>query len=103
LWAARKRTFSFTSSTTCSIPSIAQAYSFQHHNFAPQVLVDFVTVSPTPLSLPQTFSTLIGLRQHRDCQRGYRSGGTGGSVDVVCEPETRTSLSTSSGFYMLTQ
>src|SRR5262245_558005 len=46
------RTFPILSSPPpCSIPAIAQAYSF-NVTIVPSGFVDFVTVSPTPLSLP---------------------------------------------------
>ena len=44
-----KRTFPIQSSTNCSIPSIAQACSF-NITIVPPGFVDFVTVGPTPVS-----------------------------------------------------
>jgi hypothetical protein len=82
-----KRTFPIQSSTTCSIPSIAQAYSF-NITIAPPGLVDFVTVSPTPLSLPPTFSTLNGYVNTVIANAAIVPAGTGGSVDVYASQNT---------------
>jgi endosialidase-like protein len=91
--AAGKRTFPIQSSTNCSIPSIAQAYSF-NITIVPPGFLDFVTVGPTPLSLPPTFSTLNGYVcafSASPCvisNAAIVPAGTSGSVDVYASQNT---------------
>jgi endosialidase-like protein len=88
-----KRTFPIQSSTTCSIPSIAQAYSF-NITIVPPGFVDFVTVGPTPVSTPPTFSTLNGYVcafSSSPCvisNAAIVPAGTSGSVDVYASQNT---------------
>jgi hypothetical protein len=87
------RTFPIRSSTTCSIPSIAQAYSF-NITIVPPGFVDFVTVGPTPVSTPPTFSTLNGYVcafSSSPCVVSNAAtvpAGTSGSVDVYASQNT---------------
>lgn len=88
-----KRTFPIQSSTTCSIPSIAQTYSF-NVTIVPPGFVDFVTVGPTPVSTPPTFSTLNGYVCAFSASACVISNaaivpaGTSGSVDVYASQTT---------------
>src|SRR5262245_2379313 len=83
-----KRTFAIQSvSSPCPVPSIAQAYSF-NITIAPPGFVDFVTVSPTPLSLPPTFSTLNGYVNTVIANAAVVPAGTSGSVDVYASQNT---------------
>jgi endosialidase-like protein len=88
-----KRTFPIQSSTTCSIPAIAQAYSF-NITIVPPAFVDFVTVGPTPVSTPPTFSTLNGYVCAFSASACVISNaaivpaGTSGSVDVYASQNT---------------
>jgi hypothetical protein len=88
-----KRTFPIQSSTNCSIPSIAQAYSF-NITIVPPGFVDFVTVGPTPVSAPPTFSTLNGYVcafSSSPCvisNAAIVPAGTSGSVDVYASQNT---------------
>jgi trimeric autotransporter adhesin len=88
-----KRTFPIQSSATCSIPSIAQAYSF-NITIVPPGFVDFVTVGPTPVSTPPTFSTLNGYVcafSSSPCvisNAAIVPAGTSGSVDVYASQTT---------------
>src|SRR5205823_4787711 len=80
-------------STNCSIPSIAQTYSF-NITIVPPGFVDFVTVGPTPVSTPPTFSTLNGYVcafSSSPCvisNAAIVPAGTSGSVDVYASQNT---------------
>jgi endosialidase-like protein len=88
-----KRTFPIQSSPNCSIPAIAQAYSF-NITIVPPGFVDFVTVGPTPVSTPPTFSTLNGYVCAFSASACVISNaaivpaGTSGSVDVYASQNT---------------
>src|SRR5215510_1635213 len=88
-----KRTFPIQSSPNCSIPAIAQAYSF-NITIVPPAFVDFVTVGPTPVSTPPTFSTLNGYVcafSSSPCvisNAAIVPAGTNGSVDVYASQNT---------------
>jgi endosialidase-like protein len=88
-----KRTFPIQSSPNCSIPAIAQAYSF-NITIVPPGFVDFVTVGPTPVSTPPTFSTLNGYVCAFSASACVISNaaivpaGTSGSVDVYASQST---------------
>jgi hypothetical protein len=88
-----KRTFPIQSSPNCSIPAIAQAYSF-NITIVPPGFVDFVTVGPTPVSVPPTFSTLNGYVcafSSSPCvisNAAIVPAGTSGSVDVYASQNT---------------
>jgi hypothetical protein len=82
-----KRTFPIQSNTNCSIPSIAQAYSF-NVTVVPFGFLDFLTVAPTPLSLPPTFSTLNGYVNTVIANAAIVPAGTSGSVDVYASHNT---------------
>jgi endosialidase-like protein len=88
-----KRTFPIQSSPNCSIPSIAQAYSF-NITIVPPGFVDFVTVGPTPVATPPTFSTLNGYVcafSSSPCvisNAAIVPAGTSGSVDVYASQST---------------
>src|SRR5262249_33474214 len=91
--AATKRTFPIQSSPNCSIPAIAQAYSF-NITIVPPGFVDFVTVGPTPVATPPTFSTLNGYvcafsaSQCVISNAAIVPAGTSGSVDVYASQNT---------------
>jgi hypothetical protein len=89
------RTFAIQSpSSRCPVPSIAQAYSF-NITIVPPAFVDFVSVSPTPISvLPPKFSTLNGYVcafSSSPCvisNEAIVPAGTSGSVDVYASQNT---------------
>jgi endosialidase-like protein len=88
-----KRTFPVRSSVDCSIPPIAQAYSF-NVTIVPPGFVDFVSVGPTPIATPPTFSTLNGYvcafsaLQCVISNAAIVPAGTVGSVDVYASQNT---------------
>src|SRR5262245_46138842 len=87
------RTFPIQSSPNCSIPSIAQAYSF-NITIVPPGFVNFVSAGPTPIATPPTFATLNGYVcafSTSPCVVGNAAivpAGTGGSVDVYASDNT---------------
>lgn len=93
LLAGQVRSFPIPSSTKCTIPSIAQAYSF-NIAIVPPGFVNFVTVGPTPLSLPPTFATLGGYvcafssSQCVVSNAAIVPAGTDGSIDVYASENT---------------
>jgi hypothetical protein len=80
------RTFPIQSSTTCSIPSIAQAYSF-NITVVPPGFLDFITVWPTGQPRPNA-STLNGYVGTVIANAAIVPAGTSGSVDVYASQFT---------------
>src|SRR5262245_35483808 len=74
------RTFPIQSSTTCSIPSIAQAYSF-NVTVVPFGFLDFITVWPSGQARPNA-STLNGYVNTVIANADIVPAGISGSVDV---------------------
>ena len=86
LVGAASRTFPIQSSTRCTIPAIAQAYSFNVTVVPPGVL-GFVTVYPTGATLPNA-STLNSLQGFIVANAAIVPAGTSGSVDVFASNAT---------------
>src|SRR5687767_11770517 len=80
------RTFPIPSSATCSIPSIAQAYSF-NITVVPPGFLDFITAWPTGQSRPNA-STLNGYVGTVIANAAIMPAGTSGSVDVFASQNT---------------
>jgi hypothetical protein len=74
------RTFPIQSSTTCTVPSIAQAYSF-NMTAVPSGFFDFLTLWPTGQTRPNA-STLNGYTGTVIANAAIVPAGTAGSVDV---------------------
>ena len=90
------RTFPIQSSTNCTIPSIAQAYSF-NVTVVPSGLLGFVTVFPTGTPLPNA-STLNSLQGFIVANAAIVPAGTNGSVDVFASQTTDIVIDIN-GFY----
>src|SRR5262249_8283268 len=86
LVGAAGRTFPIQSSTTCSIPSIAQAYSF-NVTVVPPGPLGFITVYPSgqPLPLAATLNSLQGFIVGN---AAIVPAGTAGSIDVYASNPT---------------
>jgi trimeric autotransporter adhesin len=80
------RTFPIQSSTTCSIPSIAQAYSF-NITVVPPGFLDYITVWPSGQVRPNA-STLNGYVNTVIANAAIVPAGTSGSVDVYASQNT---------------
>src|SRR5262245_53484931 len=80
------RTFPIQSSTTCSIPSIARAYSL-NVTADPPGFLDFITVWPTGQPRPLA-STLNGYVNTVIANAAVVPAGTNGSVDVYASQNT---------------
>src|SRR5262249_13062111 len=90
------RTFPIQSSPTCSIPAIAQAYSF-NITVVPFGFLDFLTVWPTGQARPNA-STLNGYVQTVIANAAIVPAGTSGSVDVYASQNTQLIIDIN-GFY----
>lgn len=86
LVAGIARTFPIQSSTTCTIPSIAQAYSF-NMTVVPSSASGFITAYPTGQPLPLA-ATLVWSQNLVTSNAAVVSGGTSGSVDVYANEAT---------------
>jgi hypothetical protein len=86
LLGGASRTFPIQASMTCSIPAIAQAYSF-NITIVPPGFVDFITVWPTGQPRPNV-STLNGYVNTVIANAAVVPAGTGGSVDVFASQNT---------------
>ncbi|MFI5338146.1 MAG: hypothetical protein ACHQ5A_15265, partial [Opitutales bacterium] len=80
------RTFPIQSSTACSIPAIAQAYSF-NVTVVPPGFLGFITVWPTGQTRPFA-STLNSLQGFIVANAAIVPAGTAGSVDVFANNPT---------------
>src|SRR5262245_25972936 len=74
------RAFPIPTSSTCTIPSIAQAYSF-NITVVPPGFLDYITVWPTGAARPFA-STLNGYVATVIANAAIVPAGTGGSIDV---------------------
>jgi endosialidase-like protein len=92
------RTFPIQSSATCSIPSIAQAYSF-NVTIVPPGFLDFITVWPTGQPRPNA-STLNGYVNTVIANAAIVPAGTSGSVDVFASQNTDLIIDVN-GYYAL--
>src|SRR5213079_3207582 len=86
LIGAASRTFPVQSSSTCTIPSIAQAYPF-NITVVTFSFLDFITVWPTGQARPNA-STLNGYVQTVIANAAIVPAGTGGSIDVYASQFT---------------
>jgi Chaperone of endosialidase len=86
LAAGASRTFPIPSSTTCSIPAAAQAYSL-NITVVPQGLIGFLTAYPTGQALPLA-ATLVWSQSSITSNAAIVEGGTSGSVDVYANTAT---------------
>src|SRR5688572_4610501 len=80
------RTFPIQASATCSIPSIAKAYSF-NVTIVPFGFLDYITVWPTGQTRPNA-STLNGYVNTVIANAAIVPAGTSGSVDVYASQNT---------------
>jgi len=80
------RTFPIQSSTTCSIPAAAQAYSL-NITVVPQGPIGFLTSYPTGQPLPLA-ATLVWSQGSITSNAAIVPGGTSGSVDVYANSAT---------------
>jgi hypothetical protein len=80
------RTFQVQSSATCSIPSIAQAYSF-NITVVPSTPIGFITAYPTGQPLPLA-GTLVWSQGSITSNAAVVPGGTSGSIDVFANSAT---------------
>ena len=87
LAAGVSRTFPIPSSSTCSIPAIAQAYSF-NITVVPPGFLDFITVWPTGQPRPNA-STLNSYVATVIANAAIVPAGTNGSVDVYASQDTQ--------------
>ena len=86
LSAGASRTFPIRTSATCTIPSIAQAYSF-NVTVVPSTSSGFVTAYPTGQPLPLA-APLVWSQGAVTSNAAVVAGGTGGSVDVFANSAT---------------
>lgn len=86
LAAGASRTFPIQSSATCTIPAIAQAYSF-NITAVPSTPSGFITAYPTGQALPLA-ATLVWSLGALTSNAAVVSGGTGGSIDVFTNSAT---------------
>jgi hypothetical protein len=86
LSAGASRTFPIQASATCTIPSIAQAYSF-NVTVVPSTPSGFITAYPTGQPLPLA-ATLVWSQGAVTSNAAVVAGGTGGSVDVFANSAT---------------
>ncbi len=94
------RTFPLQSSSTCSIPSTALAYSL-NITVVPPGLLGFITVSPTGQSRPPV-STLNDLTGTIVANAAIVPAGTSGSIDVYASSVTDVIIDIN-GYYAATQ
>ena len=86
LAAGVSRTFPMQSSTTCSIPAAALAYSL-NITVVPQVPIGFLTAYPTGQPLPLA-ATLVWSQGSITSNAAIVAGGASGSVDVFANGAT---------------
>jgi hypothetical protein len=86
LAAGASRTFPIQLSATCTIPSIAQAYSF-NITVVPSSPTGFITAYPTGQPLPLA-ATLVWSQGAITSNAAVVPGGTGGSIDVFANSAT---------------
>ena len=86
LTAGASRTFPIQSSTMCTIPSIAQAYSF-NITVVPSTASGFIAAYPTGQPLPLA-ATLVWSQGSVTSNAAVVLGGTSGSIDVYANSAT---------------
>jgi hypothetical protein len=86
LSAGASRTFPIQASAMCTVPSIAQAYSF-NVTVVPSTPSGFITAYPTGQPLPLA-ATLVWSQGAITSNAAVVAGGTGGSVDVFANSAT---------------
>jgi hypothetical protein len=86
LTGGASRTFPLPSSTLCSIPAAAQAYSL-NVTVVPSTPAGFITAYPTGQPLPLA-ATLVWAQGSFTSNAAIVSGGTSGSVDVYANSAT---------------
>jgi hypothetical protein len=96
LAAGASRTFPIQSSTTCSIPAGAQAYSL-NVTVVPQGPIGFLTAYPTGQPLPLA-ATLVWSQGSITSNAAIVPGGTSGSVDVYANSATNVVIDIN-GYY----
>ena len=87
LAAGAVRTFPVLSSTTCTIPAVAQAYSFEITVVPPGPLA-YITAFPTGQSAPVAAITVESPQGFMASNTGIIPAGTNGSVDVYANNPT---------------
>jgi hypothetical protein len=87
LAAGAVRTFPMLSSTSCTIPAVAQAYSFEITVVPPGPLA-YVTAFPTGQSAPVAAITVESPQGFMASNTGIIPAGTSGSVDVYANNPT---------------
>src|ERR1035437_3997532 len=87
LAAGAVRTFPVLSSTTCTIPAVAQAYSFEITVVPPGPLA-YITAFPTGQSAPVAAITVESPQGFMASNTGIIPAGTSGSVDVYASNPT---------------
>lgn len=85
--ANASRTFPIQSSTTCSIPSSALAYSF-NVSVVPPGIVGYITIYPTGQALPLAATLTDTVQGNIQSNSAIVPGGTNGSVDVYAQNPT---------------
>jgi len=86
LVAGASRTFPIQSSASCTIPSVAQAYSF-NITVVPSTPTGFITAYPTGQPLPLA-ATLVWSQGAITSNAAVVTGGTSGSIDVFTNSAT---------------
>ena len=86
LVAGASRTFPIQSSASCTIPSIAQAYSF-NITVVPSTPTGFITAYPTGQPVPLA-ATLVWDHGALTSNAAVVTGGTSGSIDVFTNSAT---------------
>ena len=86
LAAEASRTFPIQSSASCTIPSIAQAYSF-NITVVPSTPTGFITAYPSGQPLPLS-ATLVWSQSAITSNAAVVTGGTSGSIDVFTNSAT---------------
>ena len=86
LVAGASRTFPIQSSASCTIPSIAQAYSF-NITVVPSTPTGFITAYPTGQPVPLA-ATLVWSQGAITSNAAVVTGGTGGSINVFTNSAT---------------
>jgi hypothetical protein len=94
------RTFPIQSSASCTIPSIAQAYSF-NITVVPSTPTGFITAYPTGQPLPLA-ATLVWSQGALTSNAAVVTGGTSGSINVFTNSATDIVIDIN-GYYAATQ
>src|SRR5215467_1816993 len=100
LAAGASRTFPIQLSATCTIPSIAQAYSF-NITVVPSSPTGFITAYPTGQPVPLA-ATLVWAQGAITSNAAVVTGGTSGSIDAFTNSATDVVIDIN-GYYAATQ